>query len=129
VVAVAIQAASLRGQIDAPRQLIDINAKMLDVLKKQYGSGRARASSSCRRCGRSRCLAECGSGRCGGFLPADAFQCLLKALADCLAVKVGQNFLAGHSLGFTAYGLLPFAGFRNGIKGFRLRFHKQARTD
>lgn len=39
VVAAAIQEASLRAQIDATRQLIEINTHMLDVLRKQFEKG------------------------------------------------------------------------------------------
>ncbi|MGA7929129.1 MAG: efflux transporter outer membrane subunit [Candidatus Sulfotelmatobacter sp.] len=41
VAAGAIQEASLRGQIDATRELIDINTKMLQILREQYRSGYA----------------------------------------------------------------------------------------
>jgi NodT family efflux transporter outer membrane factor (OMF) lipoprotein len=37
----AIQEASLRGQIDATRGLIDINTKMLQILRQQYARGYA----------------------------------------------------------------------------------------
>jgi NodT family efflux transporter outer membrane factor (OMF) lipoprotein len=37
----AIQEASLRGQIDATRELIDINTKMLQILRQQYARGYA----------------------------------------------------------------------------------------
>ena len=39
VVAAAIQEASLRAQIDATHQLIEINTNMLDVLRKQFEKG------------------------------------------------------------------------------------------
>jgi Outer membrane efflux protein len=39
VVEAAIQEASLRAQIDATRQLIEINTHMLDVLRKQFEKG------------------------------------------------------------------------------------------
>ncbi len=39
VAAAAIQEASLRGQIDATRQLIEINTNMLEVLRKQFEKG------------------------------------------------------------------------------------------
>jgi NodT family efflux transporter outer membrane factor (OMF) lipoprotein len=39
VAAAAIQEASLRGQIDATRQLIDINTAMLKILRDQYAQG------------------------------------------------------------------------------------------
>jgi NodT family efflux transporter outer membrane factor (OMF) lipoprotein len=39
VVAAAIQEASLRGQIDATRELIDINTNMLQILRNQYAKG------------------------------------------------------------------------------------------
>jgi NodT family efflux transporter outer membrane factor (OMF) lipoprotein len=39
VAAAAIQEASLRGQIDATHRLIDINKKMLDVLRKELAAG------------------------------------------------------------------------------------------
>ena len=39
VVAAAIQEASLRGQIDATRELININSKMLEILRGQYAKG------------------------------------------------------------------------------------------
>lgn len=39
VVAAAIQEASLRGQIDATRELININSKMLETLRGQYARG------------------------------------------------------------------------------------------
>ena len=39
VVAAAIQEASLRAQIDATRQLIEINTHMLEVLRKQFEKG------------------------------------------------------------------------------------------
>jgi len=39
VAAAAIQEASLRAQIDATHQLIEINAHMLDVLRKQFEKG------------------------------------------------------------------------------------------
>jgi len=41
VVVAAIQEASLRGQIDATNRLIDINSKMLDILRKQFMEGYA----------------------------------------------------------------------------------------
>jgi NodT family efflux transporter outer membrane factor (OMF) lipoprotein len=41
VAAGAIQEASLRGQIDATRELIDINTKMLKILREQYAKGYA----------------------------------------------------------------------------------------
>jgi len=41
VAAGAIQEASLRGQVDATRELIDINAKMLEILREQYRKGYA----------------------------------------------------------------------------------------
>ncbi len=41
VAAGAIQEASLRGQIDATRELIEINTKMLGILKEQYAKGYA----------------------------------------------------------------------------------------
>jgi NodT family efflux transporter outer membrane factor (OMF) lipoprotein len=41
VVAAAIQEASLRGQIDATRQLVDINSNMLQALHKQFAVGYA----------------------------------------------------------------------------------------
>jgi outer membrane protein TolC len=41
VVVAAINEASLRGQIDATNQLITINTKMLDILKKQLETGYA----------------------------------------------------------------------------------------
>jgi len=37
----AIQEASLRGQIDATRELIDINTKILQILREQYAKGYA----------------------------------------------------------------------------------------
>jgi NodT family efflux transporter outer membrane factor (OMF) lipoprotein len=39
VAAAAIQEASLRGQVDATRQLIEINTHMLEVLRKQFDAG------------------------------------------------------------------------------------------
>jgi NodT family efflux transporter outer membrane factor (OMF) lipoprotein len=39
VVAAAIQEASLRAQIDATNELIQINTKMLDILRKQFETG------------------------------------------------------------------------------------------
>lgn len=39
VAAAAIQEASLRGQIDATRELIDINTRMLEILRTQYANG------------------------------------------------------------------------------------------
>jgi NodT family efflux transporter outer membrane factor (OMF) lipoprotein len=39
VAAAAIQEASLRAQVDATRQLIEINTNMLDVLRKQFEKG------------------------------------------------------------------------------------------
>jgi NodT family efflux transporter outer membrane factor (OMF) lipoprotein len=39
VAAAAIQEASLRGQIDATRQLIEINTNMLEILRKQFEKG------------------------------------------------------------------------------------------
>jgi NodT family efflux transporter outer membrane factor (OMF) lipoprotein len=39
VAAVAIQEASLRAQVDATRQLIEINTNMLQVLRKQFEAG------------------------------------------------------------------------------------------
>jgi NodT family efflux transporter outer membrane factor (OMF) lipoprotein len=39
VAAAAIQEASLRGQIDATRELITINTNMLDILRKQFEKG------------------------------------------------------------------------------------------
>jgi len=44
VVVAAIQEASLRGQIDATHQIIDINTKMLDILRRQFESGYANRS-------------------------------------------------------------------------------------
>ena len=41
VVAAAIQEASLRGQITATHQLIDLNNKALDILRNQFGKGYA----------------------------------------------------------------------------------------
>ncbi len=41
VVAAAVQEASLRAQIDATNQLIDVNTKMLDMLRKQLAAGYA----------------------------------------------------------------------------------------
>ena len=41
VVIAAIQEASLRGQIDATNQLIDINTKMLELLRRQFTEGYA----------------------------------------------------------------------------------------
>jgi NodT family efflux transporter outer membrane factor (OMF) lipoprotein len=41
VAAGAIQEASLRGQIDATHELIDINTKMLKILREQYAKGYA----------------------------------------------------------------------------------------
>jgi NodT family efflux transporter outer membrane factor (OMF) lipoprotein len=41
VVAAAIQEASLRGQIDATHQLIDINTNMLQILRAQFARGYA----------------------------------------------------------------------------------------
>ncbi len=41
VVVAAIQEASLRGQIDATNRLIDINSKMLGILRKQFTEGYA----------------------------------------------------------------------------------------
>ena len=41
VTAAAIQDASLRGQIEATRQLIDINSKMVEILKDQLAKGYA----------------------------------------------------------------------------------------
>jgi NodT family efflux transporter outer membrane factor (OMF) lipoprotein len=41
VAAGAIQEASLRGQVDATRELIDINTKMLQILREQYAGGYA----------------------------------------------------------------------------------------
>jgi NodT family efflux transporter outer membrane factor (OMF) lipoprotein len=41
VVAAAIQEASLRGQIDATHQLIDINSNMLQILRTQFAKGYA----------------------------------------------------------------------------------------
>jgi len=52
-----------------------------------------------------------------GTLLTGPFQGLSKADADSIGVKVGQNFVAVQTLGFTAYGLLPIAGFRHGVKG------------
>ena len=43
VAAGAIQEASLRGQVDATRELIDINTKMLQILREQYAKGYADA--------------------------------------------------------------------------------------
>jgi len=39
VAAAAIQEASLRAQVDATRQLIEINTKMLGILRKQFDAG------------------------------------------------------------------------------------------
>lgn len=39
VAAAAIQEASLRGQIDATRELVTINTKMLDILRSQHSKG------------------------------------------------------------------------------------------
>jgi len=41
IAAAAIQEASLRGQIDATRELITINTKTLDILRNQYAKGYA----------------------------------------------------------------------------------------
>jgi len=41
VVVAAIQEASLRGQIEATNRLIDINSKMLEILRKQFTEGYA----------------------------------------------------------------------------------------
>ncbi len=41
VVVAAIQEASLRGQIEATNQLIDINSKMLEILRRQFTEGYA----------------------------------------------------------------------------------------
>lgn len=41
VVVAAIQEASLRAQVDATNRLIDINSKMLDILRKQFMEGYA----------------------------------------------------------------------------------------
>lgn len=41
IAAAAILEASLRGQIDATNQLIDVNTKMLEILKSQYSKGYA----------------------------------------------------------------------------------------
>jgi NodT family efflux transporter outer membrane factor (OMF) lipoprotein len=41
VVVAAIQEASLRGQIDATNQLIEINSKMLELLRRQFTEGYA----------------------------------------------------------------------------------------
>ena len=41
VVVAAIQEASLRGQIDATNQLIAINSKMLELLRRQFMEGYA----------------------------------------------------------------------------------------
>ena len=41
IAAAAIQEASLRGQIDATRELIDIATKMLETLRSQYARGYA----------------------------------------------------------------------------------------
>jgi len=41
VVVAAIQEASLRGQIDATNQLIDVNKKMLELLRRQFTEGYA----------------------------------------------------------------------------------------
>jgi NodT family efflux transporter outer membrane factor (OMF) lipoprotein len=41
VAAAAIQEASLRAQIDATRQLIDLNVKALDILRHQFANGYA----------------------------------------------------------------------------------------
>jgi NodT family efflux transporter outer membrane factor (OMF) lipoprotein len=43
VAAGAIQEASLRGHVDATRELIDINTKMLQILREQYAKGYADA--------------------------------------------------------------------------------------
>jgi outer membrane protein TolC len=42
--AAAIQEASLRGQIEATRRIIDINKKMLDISHKQFETGYANRS-------------------------------------------------------------------------------------
>ena len=44
VVVAAIQEASLRGQIEATNKLIDINSKMLDILRRQFTEGYANRS-------------------------------------------------------------------------------------
>ena len=41
IAAAAIQEASLRGQIDATKELIDIATKMLEILRSQYARGYA----------------------------------------------------------------------------------------
>jgi NodT family efflux transporter outer membrane factor (OMF) lipoprotein len=44
IVVAAIQEASLRGQIEATHRIIDINKKMLDILRKQFETGYANRS-------------------------------------------------------------------------------------
>lgn len=44
VVVAAIQEASLRAQIDATLQIIDINTKMLDIMRRQFSTGYASRS-------------------------------------------------------------------------------------
>ncbi|HXW29050.1 MAG TPA: efflux transporter outer membrane subunit [Xanthobacteraceae bacterium] len=44
IVVAAIQEASLRGQIEATHRIIDINKKMLDVMRKQFETGYANRS-------------------------------------------------------------------------------------
>jgi len=44
IVVAAIQEASLRGQIDATHRIIEINKKMLDILRKQFETGYANRS-------------------------------------------------------------------------------------
>ena len=44
IVVAAIQEASLRGQIEATHRIIDINKKMLDIMRKQFETGYANRS-------------------------------------------------------------------------------------
>jgi NodT family efflux transporter outer membrane factor (OMF) lipoprotein len=44
IVVAAIQEASLRGQIEATHRIIDINKKMLDIIRKQFETGYANRS-------------------------------------------------------------------------------------
>jgi len=44
IVVAAIQEASLRGQIEATNRIIDANAKMLEILRKQFNEGYANRS-------------------------------------------------------------------------------------
>ena len=87
----AIQEASLRGQIEATNRIIDVNAKMLEMLRKQFTEGYANRSdvaaqeaalaqirATCRRCARrwrrQRDLLAALAGRYPSQEPSETFK-------------------------------------------------------